>query len=160
MTEDVVLITDRLWQRSSSPANLETENQVLRDLERQLTQPPQVSLQHWAEVAEDPCQVRTSGASLIETSPHEKSRWAVLASVCEGLESSMISSDSLGGNRLAQSSIQLYSSPTRYSTDLPAADATIVATLVLLLVAESGKSSIDQGVTFYFSSPEIEEEPE
>ena len=139
MTEDDILMTAELWQRQSRPPDLETENQVLRDLGRWLTRPPQMLLKHVVETAKDLCRAGSAGVSLIEATPGgtEVFRWAAIAGAYAQFEGNTTHRNfSPCGDCLRRGKAQLYADPAHYFTDWQPIEPVIVEKLVLPLVAE------------------------
>lgn len=137
MNEDDALITDRLWQRPPRSPNLEAEIQILRDLGRQLTQPPQQLLKHFAQIAQELCQASSAGVTLVESSPRETNlfRWVALSGMHKQYEGSLISTDlNPCGMCLKQGSAQLYANPARYFPDFQPLQPAIVEGLVVPLI--------------------------
>jgi signal transduction histidine kinase/CheY-like chemotaxis protein len=139
VSEDDVLITRALFERSPRPQNLEAEIQVLRALGRQLTQPPLVILKHLVEIALDLCQAGTAGVSLIETTQDggEVFRWVALAGGYEGYEGGTAERDfSPCGVCLRRGKPQLFFDPGRYFPDFQQVKPAVVETLVVPLMLE------------------------
>lgn len=139
MTENDILITDQLLQRSPRPPNWESENQSLRDLGRQLMQPTQKLLKHFTKIAQDLCQAGTAGISLIEATPsgEEMYRWVAIAGDLLGFEGSTTPRDlSICSACLRRGCAQLYAYPARYFTSLQQVKPVIVEGLVVPLILE------------------------
>ena len=134
---DDVLMTETLAHRSPRTPDLQTENQALHTLARQLAEQPQSMLKTLVTVAKDLCQAGTAGVSLLEVTPdgEESFRWHVLAGALAGYEGETTPRNfSPCGICLDRQAPQLYFHPERYFTDLQQAHPAIVEGLVLPLI--------------------------
>jgi len=139
MTEEDVLITAQLWQRSRKPVDFETENRILRDLARRLTQPIEIFLKHFIKIAQELCQAGTAGISLIEATSggEEVLRWVALSGSYEKFEGGTISRDnSPCGVCLKKGNAELFSYPARYFQPLQGVEPQIVEAMVVPFMLE------------------------
>lgn len=134
-----ILITEVLSCRSPKAPALETENQALHTLVRQLAQSPQTMLKTLVAVAKDLTQAGTAGVSLLEVTPSGKKifRWVALAGKLERYEQNTTPGDfSPCGVCLERRAPQLYSHPEQYFTYLQQVKTAIVEGLVIPLASD------------------------
>jgi PAS domain S-box-containing protein len=139
VSEDDILITNELFERSPRQPDPEAEIQVLRSLGRQLTRPPQIILKHFAKIAQELCQADAAGVSLVEkkTDGEEVFRWVALSGTYEQSQGNTTPRNfSPCGICLDRKSAQLYSHPERYFTYLQAVTPPLVEVLMVPLLSD------------------------
>jgi PAS domain S-box-containing protein len=139
VSEDDILITDELFERSPRQPDPQAEIHVLRSLGRQLTRPPQIILKHFAEIAQELCQADAAGVSLVEDTPggEEVFRWVALSGTYEQSQGNTTPRNfSPCGICLDRKSAQLYSHPERYFTYLQAVTPPLVEVLMVPLLSD------------------------
>ncbi len=133
-----ILLTEALSSRSPHELNLQAEIQILRSLGQHLTQPPQILLNHFAEIAKDLCQAGTAGVRLLDATPEgQVVRWAAIAGAYARFEGWIFPlDDSTCGVCLESRSAQLFSHPERYFTSRQAITPWAVEELIVPLLLE------------------------
>ncbi|MBD1870653.1 PAS domain S-box protein [Cyanobacteria bacterium FACHB-471] len=146
VSEDDILITHELFERSPRQPDLAAENQVLRSLGQQLIKPPHIILKHFAEIARELCQAGAAGVSLVEVTPdgEEVFRWVALSGTYEPFQGNTTPRNfSPCGSCLDQRNAQLYSHPERYFTYLQSLTPPPVEMLMVpLLLADRNLGTI------------------
>ncbi|WP_017742606.1 EAL domain-containing protein [Scytonema hofmannii] len=140
VTLDHVVITEELSRRLPRSPNLQSENQAMHTLARQMVNQSETMLKSLVEIALSLCQAGTAGVSLLDVTPsgEEVFRWDVLAGTLEQYVGGTTPRNfSPCGTCLDRGKPQLYSHPERYFTYFQATKTPFVEGLVLPLIADN-----------------------